>query len=1846
MPFRRRPAARPARPLALILAPALVLALVMVAPPAPAQGLFDQLQDLGKKIQQVVPKNERPADTATTAAPRDSGGGSSGSSGGISAERRAAMVLQRGLNTLGYDAGPVDGLPGAQTRAAIGRFQAARGFDATGALTPAQRRVFDTDVARVSGDRAAVETAEVAEMQAYLAALGYNVGTPDGAYGPRTAAALDAFRRDSGLPGGAGPTATDVASLYARVHGVAPAARPAGSVLLAAPAPGTGSGSGAGAALGTGAGMLVTPGGGQTGQPAPGVAGGAAAAVQTGPSFDCALALSDAERAICADPRLGTLDRQLADAWRAAAARGTPTEQQRAWLAERNACGTDPDCLAAAMQARLGVLTGTAPGTTGAATGTMTAAGAAGSPAAPAAPPVSEADRVHLVGNQTARLPAGLERRILMAQIAADPAMLDNPSTLEREYLAQEVARTGQPRNVVYQEFRSLNLIAQDDALRATRARLAAEVQTATPITPDRPIPVALYVPASAADYDDTQGLVLQPSGQNVGARIEALSFTVPMAAVPGIAHVPMDRAAASALLDRITAENQQRRMLMRVAFGRITGFDPDYPGRARFELDEVDLAFVPQFNRNTPAAWTPRRPDDAAIHTWRPAPDAPAGPAAPAAAGVHVFGNEVPILPDGFARRLTLAALREAPALLENLGSVRPFFIADRAAETGESENAVSQQFYALNTLEQEDILRAKRTALVAEAEDVAGFDAAPVPVAIYVPGEFPGEFDPSKGLVVRGNVTAQMSLGQRAPGLNPMPIAFAGLPDLGYMAVTRDAAKDLLDRAHAEAGQGRQLYRVVWGRIDGITNVDGYGRVQVGVTVDRVTAHFMSRYRSHDGTPFMPASPEAALFTWEPAPLIDGPAAAAPAATRLALVQNQIVTMPDGFERRMLLLSARVAPAVLDNSGVLQRQYIADRMAETGESERQVSEQFYALNALEQEDILRAKRTALLEEAKGVTGFDADPVPIAVHVPAEITERFDPSTGLEISTRTEGVLLNQRIAYAGLPDLSHMAVTRDDAKAVLDRARTERTEGRQFHQVIHGQITGIALSERTGMPQVTVDVARVTGHFLPRYRADTPFPSVDPEAALFTWEPAPVIDPAEAVDPASPLEARLAAIDPVRTERLLAEAIALQGGDDALYAAAADLFHEVQRANEFDRPAARAAAIETLKSAGDAPIWIEGSTRLGEYDLDAESFAVMGADYLRWRVGGVGTDARIGFGLVGPDPFADLPVAPEVARPIVEAGDRRDVRFLMRVAPVQVTATGSPTRPQYGLTLRPEEVIFYRDGARDPQTGQNARDPLGARDFAAENDALDARLARRFAAEEFAGLADRVPDLAPHVLDLIAVRAAGAAPRDAAALNGMMLAAWQAQQVGALPGPGFFENGAPQPAADDAAALLHPSFRSYLEAKAAALGDRFTVRLHDRRIDQCGHAVALDRVYPNNDPVWQAVAAVPGADTMFDVQRARGDSDGPVAAPLRVGQVQQRADTRYGCASWIGLLALKDGIYQPRDAAYTAVAVTFTLDDSRSFDGQRDVDDMVVIGTVLETRPVMADGSVGDPLVVPAAVAAPEPAPVASTQPAPAAVPVAAAAPASDAAAPAEPSRAAAADWPDADALAPDLSQADLLDLRTGMAMDDADAALRSAHDGIIGVFETPAPPASAATDGPGPLDYRRVYLMRDGQEAVMLASYAPGGPVLAIMRRLVLDAGTLPYDRIEAALTAKYGEPATRIDGVGLMGWGPVGGQHCFALPLESYGATLAPVGGTGTEALNPRDFRVTQLTMGSLPAADREGLESCGAVLVYLAEQPETWGASGFSATLIDQTAMVQAAAALAGGPETVDIEIDF
>ncbi len=83
-------------------------------------------------------------------------------------------------------------------------------------------------------------------------------------------------------------------------------------------------------------------------------------------SFDCGKARTADEKAICADRTLSELDVAMATLYGVRmqipmlmGARGAAQDEQRAWLAERRACGGEVTCLTASYQRRIVELDGT-----------------------------------------------------------------------------------------------------------------------------------------------------------------------------------------------------------------------------------------------------------------------------------------------------------------------------------------------------------------------------------------------------------------------------------------------------------------------------------------------------------------------------------------------------------------------------------------------------------------------------------------------------------------------------------------------------------------------------------------------------------------------------------------------------------------------------------------------------------------------------------------------------------------------------------------------------------------------------------------------------------------------------------------------------------------------------------------------------------------------------------------------------------------------------------------------------------------------------------------------------------------------------------------------------------------------------------------------------------------------------------------------------------------------------------------------------------------------------------------------------------------------------------------------
>ena len=106
------------------------------------------------------------------AAPLDRGDGF----GTQRSETQRVRTLQRVLRRLGWAPGPVDGLFGPRTEAALLRFQAATGLSTDGVAGPATWRGLGRSL-------------DVRAVQVRLRRAGMRPGPLDGLYGPRTTAA-------------------------------------------------------------------------------------------------------------------------------------------------------------------------------------------------------------------------------------------------------------------------------------------------------------------------------------------------------------------------------------------------------------------------------------------------------------------------------------------------------------------------------------------------------------------------------------------------------------------------------------------------------------------------------------------------------------------------------------------------------------------------------------------------------------------------------------------------------------------------------------------------------------------------------------------------------------------------------------------------------------------------------------------------------------------------------------------------------------------------------------------------------------------------------------------------------------------------------------------------------------------------------------------------------------------------------------------------------------------------------------------------------------------------------------------------------------------------------------------------------------------------------------------------------------------------------------------------------------------------------------------------------------------------------------------------------------------------
>ncbi len=125
------------------------------------------------------------------------------------------LALQTDLKRAGYDPGPIDGIYGPQTVAAVQQLQTDSGLAVTGFVDEATARALQAKLAAVGQQEAAQTAAETAALQGVLTVLGYWDGPVDGQWTDALTVALKNAQTALGVPATGQVDAATLAALQA-----------------------------------------------------------------------------------------------------------------------------------------------------------------------------------------------------------------------------------------------------------------------------------------------------------------------------------------------------------------------------------------------------------------------------------------------------------------------------------------------------------------------------------------------------------------------------------------------------------------------------------------------------------------------------------------------------------------------------------------------------------------------------------------------------------------------------------------------------------------------------------------------------------------------------------------------------------------------------------------------------------------------------------------------------------------------------------------------------------------------------------------------------------------------------------------------------------------------------------------------------------------------------------------------------------------------------------------------------------------------------------------------------------------------------------------------------------------------------------------------------------------------------------------------------------------------------------------------------------------------------------------------------------------------------------------------
>ncbi|HVR66416.1 MAG TPA: peptidoglycan-binding protein [Verrucomicrobiae bacterium] len=112
----------------------------------------------------------------------------------------SVAAVQRGLNDLGYSAGPVDGLMGSKTRSAIRAYQIDKGLPVSGEPSRSLNDHLQETLLAGFTPATGADSASIVEVQTRLRDRGYNVSSINGTLDASTTAAIRTFQSNAGLP--------------------------------------------------------------------------------------------------------------------------------------------------------------------------------------------------------------------------------------------------------------------------------------------------------------------------------------------------------------------------------------------------------------------------------------------------------------------------------------------------------------------------------------------------------------------------------------------------------------------------------------------------------------------------------------------------------------------------------------------------------------------------------------------------------------------------------------------------------------------------------------------------------------------------------------------------------------------------------------------------------------------------------------------------------------------------------------------------------------------------------------------------------------------------------------------------------------------------------------------------------------------------------------------------------------------------------------------------------------------------------------------------------------------------------------------------------------------------------------------------------------------------------------------------------------------------------------------------------------------------------------------------------------------------------------------------------------